>query len=110
IAPSRLFTKPSVGSKIVCHVIAVTTVRVGHGTSQTGRNTPCPRKAECMAIAMARPRIVSKVTEAMVKMNVVFTASQNSELWSAVDEFLSPAQRDNPATRTLYSCRDSQIA
>ena len=70
MAPSRLFTKPSSGSKIVCQVIAVTTVRIAHGTSTTVRRMPWPLKAACIAIAIATPRISSKKTEKIVKMKV----------------------------------------
>jgi hypothetical protein len=38
--PSTAFTTPSVGSKIVRHIIAVTTVSTAHGTSTTVRSTP----------------------------------------------------------------------
>ena len=79
-APSMLFTKPSCGSKMVCHVIAVTTVSTAHGTSTTVRRTPWPLNAECIASAIATPRISSSPTEKNVKMNVVFVASQNAEL------------------------------
>ena len=79
-APSRLFTNPSCGSKIVCQVIAVTTVSTAHGTSTTVRRMPWPRNAECMASAIATPRISSSATEKNVKTNVVLVASQNAEL------------------------------
>ena len=69
-APSRLFTKPSDGSKIVCHVIAVTTVSTAHGTRTTVRSSPWPRKAECIASAIASPSSVSKKTEKPVKTKV----------------------------------------
>ena len=55
----------------------------------------------------------SRNTLATVKMSVVTIALQKSEFESAslvVAESDGPAQRDRPATRTLYSCSDSQIA
>src|SRR5215218_10554058 len=79
-APRRLFVKPSSGSKIVCHVMAVTTVSTAHGTSTTVRRIPWPLNAECIASAMATPRISSNPTEKNVKTNVVLAASQNAEL------------------------------
>jgi hypothetical protein len=79
-APSRLFTKPSCGSKIVCQVIAVTTVSTAHGTSTTVRSSPWPRNAECMASAIATPRKSSSATEKNVKTNVIRVASQKAEL------------------------------
>ena len=63
----------------------MTTVRTAHGTSTTVRSSPWPLNAECIAMAIASPRSVSKTTEKPVKTNVVLTASQNSELWSAVE-------------------------
>ena len=76
--PSTLFTNPIGDSKIDRHMIAVTTVSTAHGTSTTVRSRPLPRNAECIASAMASPRTVSSGTEAPVKMNVFFSASQNS--------------------------------
>ncbi len=64
-------------------MIAVTTVSTAHGTSTTVRRRPWPLKAECMAIAMASPMSVSRITEAMVNTNVMRVASQNSVLCSA---------------------------
>ena len=81
--PSSEFTKPRFGSKIVRHMIAVTTVSTAHGTSTTVRSRPWPLNAECMASAMASPMIVSRITEAIVKMNVTRTPLQNSGLSSA---------------------------
>ena len=52
---ARALTKPEVGSKIVRHMIAVTTVSTAHGTSTTVRSTPWPRNAACMASAMREP-------------------------------------------------------
>jgi hypothetical protein len=83
--PRIEFTMPSVGSKIVCHMRAVTTVSTAHGTSTTVRSRPWPRKALCIASAIAIPRIVSSVTDAAVKMNVVLRASQNSESWKIAE-------------------------
>ena len=77
------FTKPRFGSKIVFHMIAVTTVSTAHGTRTTVRSRPWPLNAECMAIAMARPSSVSRTTEAIVKMNVTRVADQNSVLCNA---------------------------
>ena len=79
-----MFTKPSVGSKIDCHMIAVTTVSTAHGISTTVRRSPWPLNAECMAIAIARPRMTSRNTEKPVKMNVVRNASQKAASLSAV--------------------------
>ena len=79
-APSIVLTKPRLGSKIVCHVIAVTTVSIAHGTRTTVRSSPWPLKADCMASAIATPRIVSRMTAKKVKMKVVLTASHHSEL------------------------------
>ena len=59
-------------------MIAVTTVRTAHGTSTTVRSRPCPLKAVAMISAMARPRSVSRVTDAIVKTSVVNSASRNS--------------------------------
>jgi hypothetical protein len=78
LVPRIEFTMPSVGSKIVCHMRAVTTVRTAHGTSTTVRRRPWPRKALCIASAIAMPMMTSSVTEHAVKMNVVLTACQNS--------------------------------
>ena len=76
--PSNVFTKPRFGSKIVFHMIAVTTVSTAHGTSTTVRSSPCPLNAECMASAIASPRSVSRTTEATVKISVTRVALQNS--------------------------------
>ena len=77
-APNKVFVNPSSGSKIVRHVIAVTTVSIAHGTRMTVRRMPWPLNAACMAMAMATPRISSRPTAKNVKTNVVRVASQNS--------------------------------
>ena len=81
--PMIWFTKPCGDSKIVRHMIAVTTVSTAHGTSTTVRRRPWPLNAACMAIAIARPISSSKITLATVKMSVVVIAVQNSLFWSA---------------------------
>ena len=63
VSPPRIwFTKPCGDSKIVRHMIAVTTVRTAHGTSTTVRRSPWPLNAACMAIAIARPISSSRIT------------------------------------------------
>ena len=81
--PSSVFTNPRFGSKIVRHMIAVTTVSTAHGTSTTVRSSPCPLNAECMISAIASPSSVSRKTEAIVNTNVIRVAVQNSELLRA---------------------------
>ena len=46
--PRMLFTNPCGDSKIVRHMIAVTTVSTAHGTSTTVRRSPWPLNASCM--------------------------------------------------------------
>ncbi len=58
-----MFTNPRSGSKIVRHMIAVTTVSTAHGTSTTVRSRPRPLNALCMASAMPIPRTASTITE-----------------------------------------------
>ena len=70
--------RPRFGSNSVRQVIALTTVSTAHGTSTTVRRRPRPLNASCMAMAMPSPIASSSVTEMPVKMNVFFTASQNS--------------------------------
>ena len=78
-----MFTKPRFGSKIVFHMIAVTTVRTAHGTSTTVRSSPWPLNAACMISAIASPSSVSRMIDATVKITVIFVALQNSESCSA---------------------------
>ena len=80
----HVFTKPRPGSKIVRHVIAVTTVSIAHGHEHHRAQQPLPLNALCMAIAMARPRTSSRITDATVKMSVCRNAAQNSAACSAV--------------------------
>ena len=78
-----MFTKPRFGSKIVFHMIAVTTVRTAHGTRTTVRSSPWPLNAECMISAIASPSSVSRNTDAIVKITVIRVARQNSLSLSA---------------------------
>jgi hypothetical protein len=49
------------------------------------RSSPWPRNALCIASAIAIPMMTSNVTEPAVKMNVFFTAAQNSGSDSAFE-------------------------
>jgi len=73
-----LFTNPCGDSKIVRHMIAVTTVNTAHGTSTVVRSRPWPLKASCMHSAMPRPMTNSSETLHTLKIRVVFIASQKS--------------------------------
>ena len=78
-----MFTKPAADSKIVRHVMPVTTVRIAHGTRTTVRSRPWPLNAACIAIAIARPMISSRKTLDAVKTNVIRIAAQKSGSESA---------------------------
>ena len=60
--PRIEFTNPCGDSKIVRHIVAVTTVRMAHGTSTTVRRSPWPLNAACIASAIARPMSNSRIT------------------------------------------------
>ena len=83
--PMIWLTKPCGDSKIVRHMMPVTTVRIAHGTSTTVRSSPWPLNAACIASAIASPIRSSRRTLDAVKTSVVIIASQNSEFWSAVE-------------------------
>ena len=88
-APGRLSlsrttgARPRFGSKIVRQVIAVTTVRIAHGTSTTVRRMARPLNAWCIASAIPSPMTSSSVTAMTVNRNVVLVAIQNSDDLSA---------------------------
>ena len=115
-APSNVFVNPSSGSKIVCHVIAVTTVSTAHGTSMTVRRMPWPLNAACMAMAIATPSTSSRPTEKNVKTNVVRVASQNcrrsrpTARRCSCRRAVGSAQRTTPALSSEYWCSESQTA
>ena len=92
LVPSRVFTNPRFGSTIVFHMIAVTTVSTAHGTSTTVRSRPWPLKAVAMISAIARPRSVSRPTDAIVKTNVVTIASRNVGVSERVDVVAQPGR------------------
>ena len=82
--PRIAFTIPCGDSKIVRHMIAVTTVSTAQGTRTTVRRRPWPLNAACIAIAMARPSRNSNTTLKNVNDSVMPIAFQNSEFVSAV--------------------------
>ena len=111
VSPPRIvFTRPCGDSKIERHMKPVTTVRIAHGIRITVRSIPWPRNAACMAIAMARPMTSSSDTLTAVKISVVTIASQKSGVRERLRVVAAaPPSGTGPATRTLYSCSDSQM-
>ena len=80
----HVFTNPSSGSNIVRQMIAVTTVRIPHGTGPPPAAAPAREMPRAITSAMASPITSSSVTEMPVNTNVVRIASQNSDELSAV--------------------------